>query len=132
MVVQRSPDDVEFRLYLPHASAVEVVGDFTRWQEAAVIMERAEDGWWVARARVPAGQHRFSYLVDGRYWMPDYAASGIEHNEHGQWVSRLDVEAAEDASTSSPRRIPGRALESAVRPAVTALAIIPGVGAAAG
>ena len=127
MVVQRTPDNVEFRLYLPHANVVEVVGDFTRWQESAVPMERVEDGWWSARVRIPRGEHRFSYLVDGRYWMPDYAANGIEHNQDGQWVSRLDIcadaGAAEDAS-AQPREVrapaaavptPGRTAAPAVR-----------------
>jgi len=123
MVVQRTTENFEFRLYLPHASVVEVVGDFTRWQESAVSMERAVDGWWSARVRVPCGEHRFSYLVDGRYWMPDYAANGIEHNENGHWVSRLDVEAEEDASTTPGRETrrsgtPGRAAEPGVRASV--------------
>ncbi len=139
MVVQRTPDNIEFRLYLPHANVVEVVGDFTRWQESAVAMERVEDGWWSARVRVPKGEHRFSYLVDGRYWMPDYAANGIEHNQDGQWVSRLDVEAAEDASTS-PREVrapaaavptPGRSAEPVVRAMSQALGAWLGSGAGA-
>ena len=139
MVVQRTGETCEFRLYLPHASVVEVVGDFTRWQECAVSMDRAQDGWWSATVRVTAGEHRFSYLVDGRYWMPDYAANGIEHNANGQWVSRLDVEATEDASTPprEPRRLgtPGRAAEPVVAVLSRALGAVaagalPGIAAA--
>lgn len=128
MVVQRTTETCEFRLYLPHASVVEVVGDFTCWQESAVSMHRAQDGWWSAIVRVPTGEHRFSYLVDGRYWMPDYAANGIEHNANGQWVSRLDVEAAEDASTP-PREVrrtgtPGRTAEPVATVVSQALAVV--------
>jgi hypothetical protein len=41
---------------------------------------------------VPDGDHSFSYLVDGQYWMPDYAANGLHRNEYGRWTSNLCVE----------------------------------------
>jgi 1,4-alpha-glucan branching enzyme len=129
MVVQRAAESYEFRLYLPHANVVEVVGDFTRWQEGAVAMARGHDGWWSVNVPVPSGVHRFSYLVDGRYWMPDYAANGIEHNEHGQWVSRLDVEAVDEAPARGrePGRagVPGRSAEPTVREPMVKVAARP-------
>ena len=73
-------DRLTFRIYLPHAGRVEVMGSFTEWERRPVAMksgEGDESGWWKCDCDVPTGDHEFSYLVDGRYWMPDYAASGV-------------------------------------------------------
>ncbi|MCC6321141.1 MAG: glycogen-binding domain-containing protein [Phycisphaerales bacterium] len=90
-------DLLTFKIYLPHAGRVEVVGTFTDWEERPIAMnrgERDEAGWWFANVRVPAGEHEFSYLVDGQFWMPDYAATGVHRNQFGHWTSDLSVAAA--------------------------------------
>jgi 1,4-alpha-glucan branching enzyme len=92
MVLTTHTGECEFRMYLPHASYVELVGDFTGWQDRPVTMHRDADGFWNVRLRLPEGEHSFSYLVDGRTWMPDYAASGVARNPFGNWTSRLVVE----------------------------------------
>ena len=105
-----------FRIYLPHADCVELVGDFTAWHSAPVVMRRETEGWWSADVQVSSGEHRFSYLVDGMYWMPDYAAHGVEHTDFGKWVSRLVVPAAGDGpARQAPREraVPGRGLAEA-------------------
>ena len=96
MVIDRTESTgcMAFQVYLPHAQRVELVGDFTGWEHRAIPMHRGEgddNGWWKTDCRVPAGDHSFSYLVDGRYWMPDYAAHGVHRNEYGQWTSNLTV-----------------------------------------
>lgn len=100
-----------FRIYLPHADYVELIGDFTGWQESPVAMRRDEDGWWSADVEVGPGEHRFSYMVDGMYWMPDYAADGVEHTDFGRWVSRLRVPRVSErmgARAVQERPTPGR------------------------
>jgi 1,4-alpha-glucan branching enzyme len=84
---------VKFQVYLPHAERVELVGDFTEWEAGAIEMRRDHDsGWWTTVCDVTDGDHTFSYLVDGQYWMPDYAASGVHRNEYGRWTSDLCVQ----------------------------------------
>jgi 1,4-alpha-glucan branching enzyme len=87
-------DRLNFRIYLPHAEHVDLVGSFTDWQDKPVRMRRGhgeEGGWWSAACKVPEGDHEFAYLVDGNFWMPDYAASGVKRNELGRWTSGLSV-----------------------------------------
>ncbi len=90
-----------FQIYLPHAQRVELVGDFTEWQSRPIMMHRSADGFWVARQFIEPGDHLFSYLVDGRTWMPDYAASGVQRNQFGNWTSRLCVSEQETLATSA-------------------------------
>src|SRR5262249_2630191 len=80
-----------FRVYLPHAGAVELVGDFTQWCDDGIPLRRSQTGWWEGDVPIRPGDHRFSYLVDGRHWMPDYAAGGLERDPAGNLVSALVV-----------------------------------------
>jgi hypothetical protein len=83
----------EFRMYMPHAGSVELVGTFCDWQpeRGGVELECDADGWWTARVSLAEGDHEFCYLVDGRIWMPDYAAGGVRRSATGRWVSLLSV-----------------------------------------
>lgn len=85
---------VTFRIYAPHADQVELLADFSHWERGRYPMSRGEgddEGWWYVTALVPEGDHAFVYLVDGRCWLPDYAASGVKRNEYGNWVSLISV-----------------------------------------
>lgn len=95
MVTVNANGTVTFRIYIPHAGNVELLADFSHWERGRLIMHDPDDGergWWEVTTEVPAGDHAFSYLVDGHCWMPDYAASGVRRNEYGNWVSLLSMD----------------------------------------
>ena len=92
-----------FRVFLPHASSVQVVGTFTDWRNGAIAMDRQHPGWWEVEVQVEKGEHQFCYLVDGHLWLADYAAHGVKLNGYGGWVSRLEVEAAPVGVCTSDR-----------------------------
>jgi 1,4-alpha-glucan branching enzyme len=95
-----------FRVYLPEAAAVELVGTFTDWRTRPVRMTREHTGWWSATLEMAPGDHDFSYLVNGSHWLADYAASGVKRNAFGGWVSQIHV--AHEASQALPVRFPAR------------------------
>lgn len=113
MVTVTESGGCQFRMYMPHAGSVGLLGSFCKWQlEAdagpgseegasggAVELERDADGWWIARLDLPPGDHEFCYLVDGRNWMPDYAAGGVRRDSSGRWVSLINVPAGARAET---------------------------------
>ncbi len=94
MVTTHADGSMSFRIYLPHAGKVEILGDFTDWRAGKLAMTRQGPGWWTIRLEIPAGDHQFCYLVDGSIWLADYAAHGVKLNSYGGWVSRLVVESA--------------------------------------
>ena len=94
MIIESPDGTVSFRLYLPNAKAVQILGDFTGWNASPIPMHAARGGWWEARASLPPGDYLFSYLADGERWLPDYAAHGVRNNRFGGWVSQLSVAAA--------------------------------------
>lgn len=94
MVTMNDDGSVTFRMYAPRAEYVELLTDFTGWAHGVAEMSRDDGdmpGWWRVTLHAPAGEHGFCYLVDGRCWMPDYAAHGVRRNEFGNWVSLLRV-----------------------------------------
>lgn len=94
MITTTADGKVTFRIFLPHAASVEVVGDFTNWRVRKVAMRRENPGWWSITLAVPPGEHEFSYLVDGSIYLADYAAHGVKLNSYGGWISRLAIPAA--------------------------------------
>lgn len=109
MIAIEPTGQVAFRVFLPHASKVQVVGDFTDWQRHGVDLERTYPGWWSVTLAIRPGEHRFAYLVDGAIQIVDYGAHGVSL-ERDSWVSRLVV--------SSPIPVePGMTPATAANPA---------------
>jgi len=73
---------VEFRFFRPHAKQVHLVGDFNDWRSGELLMARTGEGYWLAKAQLPAGEFKFRYCADGE-WFTDYAAFGVEPGRFG-------------------------------------------------
>lgn len=101
MICRTTNGKIQFKAYLPHASNVELVGDFTEWRNAPVAMRRESSGWWVADVEVAAGEYHFCYLVDSSIFLADYAAHGVKLNQYGGWISRVMV----DSVTAKPEMV---------------------------
>lgn len=65
---------VEFVLTAPAATSVVVVGDFNDWDPAATPLTTAGRGVWTATVTLPAGRHRYAFLLDGTRWITDPTA----------------------------------------------------------
>ena len=103
MVTSGKDGSAEFAVYLPNASKVELIGDFTEWCESPISLRRDSNGWWRGSEILPTGEYLFCYLVDGVARIPDFAASGIRRNQEGGWVSQLLIDAA-DSKEAAPRK----------------------------
>jgi len=93
MVTPRPDGTYLFEIHFPQARTVAIAGTFCDWSMTRHLMTRGENGWWRADLEIDPGDHSFQYVVDGRDWVADFAASGVERNGFGCWVSRLYVKA---------------------------------------
>ncbi|MEW6158606.1 MAG: isoamylase early set domain-containing protein [Verrucomicrobiota bacterium] len=59
-----------FSFTAPTALRVQLVGDFTQWQEQPVEMQNQGDGIWRAVIDLPPGIYHYRFLVDGE-WRDD-------------------------------------------------------------
>jgi len=79
--VAQAPESVyvKFVLYAPGAHEVSVAGTFNGWDTHATPLARADaPGVWAATLSLPAGQHLYAFVVDGRRWVADPTAPGVD------------------------------------------------------
>jgi hypothetical protein len=70
---------VRFVLYAPGAKQVGLAGTFNQWNQSATPLLRAgKDGIWTVTLTLPAGQHQYGFVVDGRRWVTDPAAPAVD------------------------------------------------------
>jgi Glycogen recognition site of AMP-activated protein kinase len=70
---------VRFVLYAPGAKHVAVAGTFNQWdQQAAPLVPAGASGVWSTTLAIPVGQHQYAFVVDGRRWVADPAAPGVD------------------------------------------------------
>ena len=71
-----------FSLRAPAAASVQLVGDFTRWQEKPIIMCKDADGTWRVTVELETGVHQYRFLVDGQ-WRDDPSSPLRVRNPYG-------------------------------------------------
>ena len=59
-----------FSFTAPTASSVQLLGDFTHWQERPISMRKDANGIWRASVALEPGTHHYRFLVDGQ-WRDD-------------------------------------------------------------
>jgi 1,4-alpha-glucan branching enzyme len=59
-----------FSFCAPDALSVQLAGDFTRWQDGPISLQKGADGVWRTAVQLPPGTHHYRFLVDGE-WRDD-------------------------------------------------------------
>lgn len=80
-----------FVVYQPDVQQAAITGDFTNWQ--AVDMQSAgQQGYWEVYLDLPPGEHRYSFLLDGRRQVADPTRNERELDDFGGLNSILIVQ----------------------------------------
>ena len=77
-----TPDGVRFVAEFPRAQEVRLTGSFNDWSVTGTPLYRREDGRWECVMPIPAGDHEYRYIVDGK-WLPDPHNESSVVNEFG-------------------------------------------------
>ena len=80
---------VTLRVNAPHASSVEVNGDFTSW--TPVRLAGSSDGWWSVTLPLDPGKYQMNLRIDGDKWMVPPGLLSMS-DEFGGAVGLLIVE----------------------------------------
>ena len=93
VAVNSTAEPVQFVLVAPAALSVAVVGDFNDWglNDSALIAKN-RDGVWSVTASIPAGVHRYAFVVNGKQWVADPTAPRSSGDDFGMPSSALFVE----------------------------------------
>ena len=88
-----SPEPVKFVLVAPDARTVAVVGDFNNWGLGdSALVATSNQGVWSVTVSVPAGVHRYAFVINGKQWMADPTAPRSSGDDFGMPSSALVVE----------------------------------------
>jgi len=84
---------VQFVLVQKEASKVAIVGDFNSWDPSHAKFQARHigGGVWTVTAPVPAGHHRYSFVVDDTLWVADPNAPSASDHDFGVPKSALVV-----------------------------------------
>lgn len=74
--------DQTFSFCAPDAARVQLVGDFTQWQERPINLKKGVDGVWRTAVNLAPGAHHYRFLVDGE-WCDDPGCTMRETNPYG-------------------------------------------------
>jgi|KBSMisStaDraftv2_1062788.scaffolds.fasta_scaffold1135085_1 1,4-alpha-glucan branching enzyme len=55
-----------FRVLARGATQVQLIGEFTNWQERPIPMIKGVDSAWRATVILPQGRHEYLFVVDGK------------------------------------------------------------------
>lgn len=99
-----SPDFIQLQpdaepLAIPHrfvihdqkAQRMEISGSFTNWQSVPLVPS-GTNGYWEISLKIPAGEHHYTFIVDGSKSLPDPTVATQESDDFGSTNSILKVE----------------------------------------
>lgn len=79
-----------FVIYQPGVEKVEIAGSFTDWHTLPMNKAGASD-YWEITLDVPAGEHRFSYILEGDKRLADPTILSRERDDFGGENSIIEV-----------------------------------------
>jgi len=80
-----------FVIYQSGSKNVEIAGSFTNWKSIP-LKPVGSSGYWEINLEIPAGEHVFSYILDGDKTVADPTISVTEKDDFGTINSILVVE----------------------------------------
>ncbi len=85
-------DKIIFFHHDDRAERVALAGDFNDWSSEMTAFARCADGVWRASiARLPAGEYRYKYVIDGQFWIEDPSNLMKRPDDFGGFNSILKV-----------------------------------------
>jgi hypothetical protein len=81
---------VRLTFHAPEARSVAVAGDFNKWRTNADEMQRS-NGMWSIDLKLRPGVYTYSFVIDGKSWVPDPGAETFQDDGFGSRNAVLRV-----------------------------------------
>jgi 1,4-alpha-glucan branching enzyme len=89
--VQNPGTSHRFVIYRPDVNSAEIAGTFTDWQRIP-LNRLGSSGYWDITVNLPFGEHRFTYILDGKKRFADPTVPARELDDFGGRNSIISVE----------------------------------------
>jgi len=87
---QQLSEPYRFVIYQPEAKQVQITGSFIDWRRLP-LRKVGTSGYWEVTLDLPAGEHRFSYILEGGRRLVDPTILAREKDDFGGENSILEV-----------------------------------------
>ncbi len=92
-----------FVIFEPAVSRVELTGTFNGWQRME-MKQIGNSGYWELNLQLPAGEHRFAYILDGSHRMADPTHPAREKDDFGGENSVVTIPLGAETISSDRNR----------------------------
>ena len=79
-----------FVLHQKETDQVEIVGSFTHWEKIPLVRS-GKEGYWEVTLKLPSGEHRYSFVINGNQHRPDPTVQDREMDDFGSSNSILQI-----------------------------------------
>ncbi len=79
-----------FVLHQKETDQVEIVGSFTHWKKIPLVRS-GKEGYWEVTLKLPSGEHRYSFVINGNQNRPDPTVQDREMDDFGSSNSILQI-----------------------------------------
>ncbi|BHH85495.1 glycogen-binding domain-containing protein [Desulforhopalus sp. 52FAK] len=79
-----------FVLHQKETDQVEIVGSFTQWKKIPLVRS-GQEGYWEVTLKLPSGEHRYSFVINGNQHRPDPTVQDMEMDDFGSSNSILQI-----------------------------------------
>ena len=82
-------DPLTIQRVLNQAKTVAIAGDFNQWNLQP--LKPSQDGMYAVELSLPQGSYAYSFVVDGKQWIPDPSAEKKIEDGFGGFNSLLNL-----------------------------------------
>jgi 1,4-alpha-glucan branching enzyme len=97
------PKLVEFRIYMPEANTIALVGDFNQWNPELDYLYKESTGRFILRKKLKPGEYLYNYIADGHTIMDTFNSETRYRVETDDLCSYLKINMGRENRIASDR-----------------------------
>jgi 1,4-alpha-glucan branching enzyme len=94
---------VEFRIYMPEANTIALVGDFNQWNPEHDYLYKESTGRFILRKKLKPGEYLYNYIADGQTIMDTFNSETRYRVETDDLCSYLKINMGRENRIASDR-----------------------------
>ena len=94
---------VEFRVYMPEANTIALVGDFNQWNPEHDYLYKESTGRFILRKKLKPGEYLYNYIADGHTIMDTFNSETRYRVETDDLCSYLKINMGRENRIASDR-----------------------------
>ncbi len=94
---------VEFRIYMPEANTIALVGDFNQWNPEHDYLYKESTGLFILRKKLKPGEYLYNYIADGHTIMDTFNSETRYRVETDDLCSYLKINMGRENRIASDR-----------------------------